>query len=111
MTTPLSPAEFLVLSALTKAPRRVLSRNHLLDALSPGSDTPGERMVEEVVVSRLRKKLGDNPKSPKHIRTVTGFGYIFQPTEQPDPIVPESKEPPQRACTGAVQLVAKRERG
>ena len=110
MTTPLSPAEFSVLSALTKAPRRVLSRNHLLDALSPGAETPGERVVD-VVVSRLRKKLGDNRKSPKHIRTVTGFGYIFQPTEQPDPIVPESKEPPQRACTGAVQLVAKRERG
>ena len=36
----------------------------------------------EVVVSRLRKKLGDNPKSLKHIRTVTGFGYIFQPNYQ-----------------------------
>ena len=93
MTTPLSPAEFSVLSALTKAPRRVLSRNHLLDALSPGSDTPGERMVE-VVVSRLRKKLGDNPKSPKHIRTVTGFGYIFQPTTR-STHSPESKRPPQ----------------
>ena len=81
-TIPLTPAEFSVLSALTKAPRRVLSRNHLLDALSTGAETPGERVVD-VVVSRLRKKLGDNPKSPKHIRTVTEFGYIFQPTEQP----------------------------
>lgn len=75
---PLTPAEYAVLAALTKAPRRVLSRDFLLDALNRGADTPGERVVD-VVISRLRKKLGDDPRDPRHIRTVTGFGYLFQP--------------------------------
>ena len=74
----LTPAEYNVLSALAKAPNRVLSRDYLLDAISRGADTPGERVID-VVISRLRKKLGDNPRKPRIILTVPGFGYRLDP--------------------------------
>ena len=32
----------------------------------------------DVVVGRLRKKLGDDPRNPSLIKTVTGFGYLLQ---------------------------------
>ena len=73
----LTPAEFAMLAAFTKAPGRVLSRDFLLDAISRGGDSPGERVVD-VVVGRLRKKLGDDPRNPSLIKTVTGFGYLLQ---------------------------------
>ena len=75
---PLTPAEYSLLSAFANAPSRVLSRNQLLDALARHGDAPGERVVD-VVVGRLRKKLGDDPPNPTLIKTVTGFGYMLQP--------------------------------
>lgn len=71
---PMTPAEYNVLLALAKAPNRVLSRGHLVDAISRGADTPGDRVID-VVISRLRKKLGDPPRKPELIHTVAGFGY------------------------------------
>jgi DNA-binding response OmpR family regulator len=73
----LTPAEFAMLAAFAKAPGRVLSRDFLLDAIARGGDAPGERVVD-VVVGRLRKKLGDDPRNPSLIETVTGFGYLLQ---------------------------------
>ena len=70
----MTPAEYNVLLALAKAPNRVLSRGHLVDAISRGADTPGDRVID-VVISRLRKKLGDPPRKPELIHTVAGFGY------------------------------------
>jgi len=73
----LTPAEYSMLAAFAKAPGRVLSRDFLLDAITRGGDAPGERVVD-VVVGRLRKKLGDDPRNPALIKTVTGFGYMLQ---------------------------------
>ncbi len=73
----LTPAEFSILAAFAKAPGRVLSRDFLLDAITRGGDAPGERVVD-VVVGRLRKKMGDDPRNPSLIKTVTGFGYMLQ---------------------------------
>ncbi len=72
----LSRSEFNLLAALVKAPNRVLTRDYLLDAVSRYGDTPSDRMID-VLVSRLRRKIERNPKNPKLIATVVGFGYKF----------------------------------
>jgi len=71
-------AEFNLLAALVKAPNRVLSRTHLLDAISHDADSPTERLID-VLVSRIRKKIEPNPRAPKYIATVVGCGYKFAP--------------------------------
>jgi DNA-binding response OmpR family regulator len=70
----LTRAEFDILTALARAPNRVLTRDFLLDAISRDGDSPGDRVID-VMVSRLRKKLGDDPRRPILIQTVTGRGY------------------------------------
>ncbi|MEO8151943.1 MAG: response regulator transcription factor [Rhizobacter sp.] len=68
----LSSAEFRLLSAFVDHPRRVLSRDRLIDlAHSPGVDVTGRSI--DLAVSRLRQKLED----PALIRTVRGEGYSF----------------------------------
>ena len=72
----LAGSEFSLLAALVKAPNRVLSRDYLLDAVSRNVDTPSDRTID-VIVSRLRRKIESDPKNPKLIVTVVGFGYKF----------------------------------
>jgi len=72
----LTRAEFNLLSGLANAPNRVLSRAHLLDAITQHDESPSDRMID-VLVSRLRKKLERNPKKPELIVTVPGCGYKF----------------------------------
>lgn len=73
---PLTGGEFNLLAALVKAPNRVLSRDHLLDAIARDDEPPSDRMID-VYVSRLRKKIEKSPKNPKYIVTVPGHGYKF----------------------------------
>lgn len=73
---PLTAGEFNLLSALTLAPNRVLSRSQLLDAISHSDEAPSDRMID-VFVSRLRKKIEQDPKRPVFIVTVPGHGYKF----------------------------------
>ena len=68
--------EFNLLAAMVAAPRRVLSRAHLLDAIARGSDSPSDRTVD-VTVSRLRRKIEKDPKAPEIIVTVPGLGYML----------------------------------
>lgn len=68
--------EFNLLAAMVAAPRRVLSRAQLLDAIARGSDSPSDRTVD-VTVSRLRRKIETDPKSPDIIVTVPGLGYML----------------------------------
>jgi len=57
----------------------VLSREQLLD-LSQGRDAdPLDRSID-VQVSRLRQRLGDDPRSPALIKTVRGEGYVLSTT-------------------------------
>ncbi len=72
----LTRSEFNLLAALVKAPNRVLTRDYLLDAVSRHADSPTDRMID-VIVSRLRRKIERDPKNPKLIVTVVGFGYKF----------------------------------
>jgi two-component system OmpR family response regulator len=72
----LSSAEFRLLSAFIDHPRRVLSRDRLLDlSRSSGADVT-DRAID-LAVSRLRQKLADSPREPALIRTVRGEGYAF----------------------------------
>ncbi len=69
-------AEFNLLSALIKAPDRVLSRAHLLDAVSHDADSPTERLID-VLISRIRRKIEPDTRRPRYITTVVGCGYKF----------------------------------
>ena len=73
---PLTPAEFNLLTCFAKAPNRVLTRDHLLDAVSRYDDAPTDRMID-VLVSRLRKKIEADPRNPTFIVTIRGCGYKF----------------------------------
>lgn len=72
----LSSSEASLLHAFVSAPGRVLSRSQLLDATTGRSDEPFDRSMD-ARISRLRKKLRDNTKTPSVIRTVYGAGYVF----------------------------------
>lgn len=72
----LSSSETSLLLAFANAAGRVLTRSQLLDATSVRSTEPFDRSMD-ARISRLRKKLRDDPKSPDIIRTVYGVGYVF----------------------------------
>lgn len=72
----LSKNEFALLTAFVTAPRRILSREHLLGATREHDDIY-DRSVD-VQVLRLRRKLGDDPQHPRFIRTERGLGYVFE---------------------------------
>ncbi len=72
----LSTGEYQLLLALVTHPKRVLSRDQLLD-ISQGRELGAfERSIDNQV-SRLRKKLEEDPREPKLIKTVWGGGYTF----------------------------------
>lgn len=73
---PLSNAEFRLLWVFIERPRRVLNRDQLLDAARGKASEAFDRSID-LLVSRLRQKLGDDPKSPRLLKTVRGEGYLF----------------------------------
>jgi len=72
----LTSGEYKLLEALVTHANRVLSRDQLLDLVS-SNDAPAFDRSVDVRVGRLRKKLGDDSKSPTLIKTVRNGGYIF----------------------------------
>ena len=72
----LTGIEFDILVALLRRAGRVVPREALLDEAGRGDVAVGERTVD-VHISRLRKKLGDDPRSPYRIKTVRGVGYVL----------------------------------
>ncbi len=73
---PLSTGEYNLLHALVSRPRRVLSRDQLLD-LSQGRELAAfERSIDNHI-SRLRKKIEINASDPKLIKTIWGGGYML----------------------------------
>lgn len=74
----LSGAEYELLLAFLTWPQATLSREKLLDATRGRSAIISDRSID-IQVSRLRKKLGDDPKSPRIIKTIWGDGYLFTP--------------------------------
>lgn len=74
----LSTAEYELLMAFIEHPHRVLSRDQLLDLARGRESQLFDRSID-TLVSRLRRKLEQDPKAPKIIKTVWGGGYIFTP--------------------------------
>lgn len=72
----LSLAEFRLLQVFLEHPGSVLSREQLMDLARGRSLDAFERSID-LLVSRLRSKLDDDPREPRHIRTVRGVGYLF----------------------------------
>lgn len=67
--------EFDVLAYLMQHPNRVFSRMELLDILFQESEAY-DRIID-VYIKNIRKKLHDQPKQPRYIKTVFGLGYQF----------------------------------
>jgi len=76
VVTPLSGAEFRLLRIFLAHPHRVLNRDQLVDLTQGREADPLDRSID-VQVSRLRQRLGDDPKDPKLIKTVRGEGYVL----------------------------------
>lgn len=72
----LTTAEFDLLELLVRSRGRVLSRSQILDGVRGESWDALDRSID-VLVSRLRSKLGDDPARPRWVRTVRGAGYAF----------------------------------
>ncbi len=72
----LTTGDLQLLMVFLKNPKRVLSRDQLLDHLNGQEWTPYDRVIDNKV-ARLRKKLETNPAKPGIIKTVRGIGYLF----------------------------------
>ena len=74
----LTDGEFRLLRAFVEHPRRVLTRDQLLD-FARGEESDHYDRAIDVQVSRLRRKLSDGAGSGELIRTVRNEGYLFAP--------------------------------
>jgi two-component system OmpR family response regulator len=72
----LSNAEFRLLSTFLQTPRRLFSRDQLMEQARGRAMDAFERSID-LLVSRLRQKLADDPEEPSMIKTVRGAGYMF----------------------------------
>lgn len=73
---PLSKGEYSLLLAFVERPKRVLSRDQLLDLARGRSSVAFDRSID-TQVSRLRRKMENDPANPTLIKTVWGDGYMF----------------------------------
>ena len=74
---PMRPREFALLALLVKNPRRVYTRNQVLEALW-GHDYIGDERTVDVHIRWLREKLEEKPSDPTRIVTLRGIGYRFE---------------------------------
>jgi DNA-binding response OmpR family regulator len=74
----LTTSEFLLLKAFVDHPRRVLSRERLLDLANARDGDAYDRAVD-VRITRIRRKIEPDPTHPTIIRTMRGAGYLFAP--------------------------------
>ena len=72
----LTSYEYDLLFTLAERAGRILSREQLMDLAKGNNEESFDRSID-VHISRLRKKLGDDPHHPKRIKTVRGAGYMY----------------------------------
>ncbi len=72
----LTSGEYKLLEVFATNANRVLSRDRLLDLIYD-SDAPAFDRSIDVRIGRVRKKLGEDPRNPRLIKTVRNDGYIF----------------------------------
>jgi DNA-binding response OmpR family regulator len=78
----LTPGEFDILLSLAKAKNRVKTRDALLEEVRERDWEVFDRSID-VQISALRRKLGDDPKNPRFIRTVRSAGYMLVDPDAP----------------------------
>jgi DNA-binding response OmpR family regulator len=74
----LAPSELKLLLFLSASPQQTFSRQQLLEQVWEHSYYGDARLVDACVM-RLRSKIEDDPRSPRYVQTVRGFGYRFGP--------------------------------
>jgi DNA-binding response OmpR family regulator len=79
----LTALEFAILAALLKSKGRVKTRERLIEEVSDRRFDIFDRSID-VHVSSLRRKIGDDAKNPRFIRTIRGIGYSLHEPETPD---------------------------
>lgn len=75
-TISLTPIEWKILSAFTRYPQKVFTRDELI-ASAFDTDFSGYDRVIDTHIKNLRKKIEDDPKNPIYLCTVHGIGYKF----------------------------------
>jgi two-component system alkaline phosphatase synthesis response regulator PhoP len=73
----LTAKEFEVLELLASHPGWVYSREQIMRHLYGGGEFFGEARAADVHVQHIRKKIEADPKNPRYVQTVRGFGYKF----------------------------------
>jgi two-component system phosphate regulon response regulator OmpR len=73
---PLSSREYALMAALARSAGRPLSRAQLIDR-ALGRDAEVTDRAIDVQIARLRRAIGDDAASPRHVRTVWGVGYVL----------------------------------
>jgi DNA-binding winged helix-turn-helix (wHTH) protein len=99
----LTRAEFSLLLALARQPGRVLSRDELTRVVAGRGAEPDDRSVD-VLMSRVRRKIEADPKTPRIIVTVPGEGYKF--AVKPQTIAPVTAAPVAAAVPQASETFA-----
>jgi DNA-binding response OmpR family regulator len=75
---PLTASEFSLLKAFAEHPKRVLTRERLLDLANARDPDAFDRAID-IRITRIRRKIEPDPARPSVIRTVRGAGYVFSP--------------------------------
>ncbi|HSD54298.1 MAG TPA: response regulator [Burkholderiales bacterium] len=75
---PITAMEFDLLKAFVDHPNQVLSRDRLLTLTRNREWEPFDRSID-IRITRVRRKVEEDPENPKAIRTVRGAGYMFVP--------------------------------
>lgn len=78
---PLTASEFGLLKVFAANPKRVLSRERLLELANARDAEAFDRAVD-LRIMRIRRKIEPDPAKPSVIRTIRGGGYLFSPTEK-----------------------------
>ena len=78
---PITAMEFDLLKALIDHPNQVLSRDQLLTLTRNREWEPFDRSID-IRITRLRRKLEEDPAHPRAIRTVRGAGYMYVPADK-----------------------------
>ena len=77
----LTTIEFQLLHVLAQRAGRVLAREQLLQLLHGTADEAFDRSID-VVVSRVRAKIEEDPRNPRLLKTIRGVGYMLTPGER-----------------------------
>jgi two-component system OmpR family response regulator len=70
----LTMAEYEILSLLIKKRQQIVSREFIINSANSINWDSSDRSID-VIVGRIRSKLGDNPKQPTYIKSIRGVGY------------------------------------